>query len=126
MILRPLPLAAAVAAVILTAFVIIAAQPQTQVAAPPQLVSTLMPAELGSGVATIVPLATPTMAALEDTISYVVREGDTLLAILLSPPFNYAADEIDSTLLNRIFELNPNIQGINSLPQPGIIILSIG
>ena len=126
MILRPLPLAAAVAALILTAFVIFAAQPQMQYAAQhtasPLLVSTMMPAELGSGVATIIPRATSTQVPPEGTLSYVVREGDTLLAILLSPPFNYAADQINSDLLNRIYELNPNIQGINSLPQPGIMI----
>ncbi len=135
MILRPLPLAAAVAATILTAFVIVASQ--RQIAPPgavvtdtpmPQLAATVMPSELMRSsvpAPTSTPFPTPTLSSVlspEETISYVVREGDTLLAILLSPPFNYAADQINSELFNRIFELNPNIQGINELPQPGIMI----
>ena len=125
-----LPLAAAIAFVVLGIALFASVSPTTpSLTTPPDDGSqgSLLGAETET--ATPVPFATPLIgASLGPTLipaeapavlEYTIQEGDTLLSIIQQFPLDYSSARV----ISEILRLNPSITSIVDLPSPGSVIL---
>jgi hypothetical protein len=65
------------------------------------------------------PSLTPLPSATFGPWEYEIKAGDTLGFIIRQPPFNYR----DTSVINEIVRINPNIPNADSLPGAGSLIL---